>query len=97
MTDALQRLLERLQTGWSPRADEIDPAVPQHDLIDWAWFRPVPEWDWVLLFSDREDADQEMTTDVLWFDRHLSWALTNEAFYWLYDAEEGAKMRYLGG
>jgi hypothetical protein len=36
-SDAMKRLLQRLQTGWAPRADEIEPAVPQVDALNWQW------------------------------------------------------------
>jgi hypothetical protein len=36
-SDAIKRLLERLQTGWAPQADEIQPAVPQVDALNWQW------------------------------------------------------------
>jgi hypothetical protein len=35
MTPEIERLLERLQTGWQPVADEIVPAVPQRSLSGW--------------------------------------------------------------
>jgi hypothetical protein len=97
MTDAIERLLERLQTGWSPKADEIDPAVPQRDLIDWHMFVPSGERDWMMLYSARHDADPSMSGDIIWIDAHLGWALDEHAFWWLYTAEEGAKIAYLGG
>ena len=36
-SDAIKRLLERLQTGWAPQADEMEPAVPQVDALNWQW------------------------------------------------------------
>jgi hypothetical protein len=30
--EAIQRTLERLQTGWQPTADQIPAEVPQHHL-----------------------------------------------------------------
>lgn len=97
MTDAIEALLERLRSGWSPKADEIDFAVPQHDLVDWWWFQPVPQWPLVMLVSNRPDADPCATETVIWIDRHLGWALCDDGFWWLYDAEEGRKMDFLGG
>jgi len=35
--EAAVRLLESLQTGWQPKREEIDPAVPQRDLRDWGF------------------------------------------------------------
>lgn len=97
LTEAVEILLQRLQTGWQPKADEIDIAVTQHDLIDWHWFEPSGERDWLLLYSARHDADPSLTGDIIWIDKHLGWALSTEAFWWLYDAEEGWKLDHLGG
>lgn len=97
MTPEIEALLQRLQSGWSPKSDEIDPAVPQHDLVAWTWFQPVPEWPLVMLYSERDDADPCATDSIIWIDQHLSWALDEHAFWWLYDAEEGRKMDFLGG
>jgi len=36
-SDAIKRLLERLQTGWAPQADEIELSVPQADALNWQW------------------------------------------------------------
>src|SRR5438445_391650 len=36
-SDAIKRLLERLQTGWAPQADEIGPVVRQVDALNWQW------------------------------------------------------------
>jgi hypothetical protein len=93
MTEAMQRLLERLQTGWAPNTDEIDRDIRQRDLIDW-WFVPGHAAKRLRLFGD-ELAD--MTGEVLIIDQYLTWALCDDGFWWLYTAEEGEKMRYLGG
>lgn len=96
MTDAMQRLLERLQTGWQPMADEIDPSVQQRDLIDWQ-FVVARRSGKLTLFGLVDLGWRDMTSEVLWIDRYLDWALCEDAFYWLYTAEEGEKMRWLGG
>ena len=41
-SDAIKRLLERLQTGWAPQADAIEPVVPQVDALNWQWLK-MPE------------------------------------------------------
>jgi hypothetical protein len=35
MSDAMELLLERLQTGWQPTPDEISPEVPQRTFSTW--------------------------------------------------------------
>jgi hypothetical protein len=98
MTEAMERLLERLQTGWAPRADEIDPSIQQQDLIDWR-FVVASLSGRLMLFGtvDQSDGWRDLTYEVLWIDEHLTWALCEDGFWWLYTAEEGEKMRYLGG
>jgi len=96
MTDAMARLLERLQTGWSPKADEIDPEIAQHDLVDWQ-FVAARRSGKLTLFGLVDLSWRDMTYEVLWIDQHFDWALCEDGFYWLYIAEEGEKMRYLGG
>ena len=99
MTAAMQRLLERLQTGWSPNADEIDPAIAMGDLMDWEFWKNTDrligwEIDWNV---DAPGVDNKETGEVLWIDENLDWALCADGFWWLYTREEGEKMRYLGG
>ncbi len=97
MTDAMQCLLERLQTGWSPMTDEIDPAIPQHDLVDWQFVVARRSGKLTLFGCLDLTAWRDMTYEVLWIDPSLDWALCDDGFYWLYTAEEGEKMRWLGG
>jgi hypothetical protein len=99
MTDAMQRLLERLQTGWAPHADEIDPVIAMRDLMDWEFWKKTGrligwEIDWN---DDPPGVDNKETGEVLWIDENLGWALCEDGFWWLYTREEGEKMRYLGG
>ncbi|QDM22663.1 hypothetical protein FIU28_17025 [Tardiphaga sp. vice154] len=112
MTNAIEALLERLRSGWSPKADEIDPAVPQRDLIDWRFYGERLEGVYAVderwTYSNTVTPERELQhggsrwsyvtrSEVLWIDPWLGWALTTARFYWLYDAEEGAKRAYLGG
>jgi hypothetical protein len=39
MTETMQRLRERLQTGWQPTAAEIPAEVPQRLMRDWDWWK----------------------------------------------------------
>ncbi len=99
MTEAMQRLLERLQTGWAPIADELDPEIPMGDLTDWDfWKRTGRLVGWQIIWEgDPPGLDNKETGQVLWIDQYLTWALCDDGFWWLYTAEEGEKMRYLGG
>jgi hypothetical protein len=96
MTDAMQRLLERLQTGWQPHTDEIDPSVQQRDLVDWQ-FVVARRSGKLTLFGLVDLRWRDMTGEVWWIDPYFDWALCEDGFYWLYTAEEGEKMRWLGG
>jgi len=91
---AIERLLERLETGWAPKTDEIDRDIPQRDLIDWEWMLMERH---ILLAGHNIEGRARLTNAVLWIDPKLEWALCPEGFWWLYTAEEGEKMRYLGG
>lgn len=86
MNDAAQRLLERLQTGWQPTADQISPEVPQHHLECWRFIWSVRKRR-VLLLGDSpeppaEDGYRELTEDVLWIDAGLRWALADDGVFW---------------
>jgi hypothetical protein len=89
---AIERLLERLQTGWAPRRDEIDPSISQYDMLDWdlhAYFG-IPE---IFIAGSDVAGEVQLTATVLWIDQHLGWALAETGFYWLYDDQESEKVR----
>jgi hypothetical protein len=87
----LERLLERLQTGWAPKANEIDPVVPQVDALNWDWS------DGVCITYKTVDRQMRQTGPVIYVDAALTYALTADGLYWLYDSEESEKVRHLGG
>ena len=93
---AIERLLERLQSGWAPQYGEIDREIRQHDMLDWHWYEVFGEPAIILAGSDPILAPRE-SGRVLWIDEHLEWALCEDGFYWLYDNQESDKVRYLGG
>jgi hypothetical protein len=93
---AIERLLERLQTGWAPKTDEIDRDVPQRDLIKWE-FAPSFSRPTTVVIGFTIDRAVIRSDEILWIDEYLTWALCEDGFWWLYTAEEGEKMRYLGG
>jgi hypothetical protein len=81
----MQRLLERLQTGWQPTAAEIPPDVPQHHLDGWRFVWSVRKRR-VLPLGDSpeppaEGGFQELTEDVLWIDAGLRWALCADGVF----------------
>jgi hypothetical protein len=41
---AIERLLERLQTGWAPKTDELGPDILQRDLMDWDFGKEPGAW-----------------------------------------------------
>jgi hypothetical protein len=86
MTAAMQRLLERLQTGWAPKRDEIEPSVKQVDLRSWEILDNKFDGDLrnYLAGFDRDDAPTVIGTGpVIFWGPNMSWALTNDGFYWL--------------
>jgi hypothetical protein len=92
-SDVVQRLLERLQTGWQPSADEISAEVPQHHLERWRFIWSVRKRRVLLLgVSPEPPAEpeyQELTDDVLWIDSDLNWALCADGvFWWLGDRDD---------
>ena len=89
--ERLERLRERLQTGWAPKASEIDPAVPQIDALNWEWI------DDACISYQTVDRRPCQTGTVIYIDKNLTHALTAEGMFWLYDAEESEKVRFLGG
>ncbi|MEA2910309.1 MAG: hypothetical protein QOJ15_2390 [Bradyrhizobium sp.] len=93
---AFDRLLERLQTGWQPTPDEIDPEIEQHTLNGWYFlYRPLRVGEPRPLRFVGEIADDpddlnatEMTGDILWMDAGQAWALCADGFYWLDGPEQ---------
>ena len=88
MKSEIERLLERLQTGWRPLVLEIDPAIPQRTLVEWsmvpgsAAVQAMKLWG-TLLEEIRDLEHTWMTEEVLWIDAGLAWALCADGFYWL--------------
>jgi hypothetical protein len=77
------RLLERLQTGWQPKRDEIDQSVPQRNLSGWS-FTPSFSRPEAVVIGTPESGEGVMRTDqILWIDADLRWALCEDGFWWL--------------
>ncbi|MEH2499578.1 uncharacterized protein (DUF433 family) [Bradyrhizobium sp. AZCC 1678] len=88
MTDAIQRLLERLQTDWRPVSQEIDPAIPQRTLVEWSMVPGSAAVSamklWGTPLEEIGDVDNTwLTEEVLWIDPWLSWALCADGMCWL--------------
>lgn len=83
MRAEVERLLERLQTGWRPRPDEIDMRIRQRKIFDWqvapSFLRPEP-----VLIGRPESREGVIRTDViLWIDARLRWGLCEDGLWWL--------------
>jgi hypothetical protein len=89
---AIEILRDRLETGWSPQADEIDHDVPQIDALNWCWSD-----DGQSISYQTVDRDRRASAEIICVDRHMTYALAVDALLWLYDEEESEKIRYLGG
>jgi hypothetical protein len=63
MSPEMEQLLERLQTGWQPTADEIDREIPQRDLVDWDFGTSGGT---LIGYPSNEPGWKEV--DVLWID-----------------------------
>jgi hypothetical protein len=91
--DYVVRLLERLQTGWQPRPDEIDMRIRQRRLADWAFaidLLSYPEDTEIgsvapgeKLLGRGPDGRVTYTGEILWIDAELRWALGGDEFWWL--------------
>ncbi|MCK1315408.1 hypothetical protein [Bradyrhizobium sp. 23] len=82
MTPEMERLRERLQTGWQPKPDEIDMRIRQRRIRDWQFapsFSP-PE---AAIIGRPESREGVIRTDViLWIDAGLRWALCEDGMWW---------------
>jgi hypothetical protein len=88
----IDRLVERVQTGWRPVAEEIDPDIPQRTMlratfaVDLLAYPDEPDLMQYsratkLLGRDEEGAVCS-TGEILWIASDLSWALCADGFYW---------------
>lgn len=89
---AIMTLRDRLETGWSPKADKIDCDVRQIDALNWQW-----TLDGSAIECQTMDRRGQLYGEILYISPHQDWVLTSSTFLWLYDDEESEKVRYLGG
>ncbi|WP_159011753.1 hypothetical protein [Bradyrhizobium sp. S69] len=86
MTDVMQRLLERLETGWAPKRDEFDPDIKQVDLRSWEILDNMLDGRLrnYLAGLDRDEAPTSVGSEpVVFWGPNMNWVLTTDAFYWL--------------
>ncbi|MHC2576440.1 hypothetical protein ACVI1J_001851 [Bradyrhizobium diazoefficiens] len=83
MTPEMQRLLERLQTGWRPRSDEIDMRISQRRLFDWSFAPSFSRPEAVLIGRPESRQGLVRIDEILWIDTELRWALCEDNFWWL--------------
>jgi hypothetical protein len=78
---AIERLLERLETGWVPKRDEIDRDIRQVDLTGWVTLDNRLDGRNYLAGFDQDNI--VATGPVLHWGPNRDWALTPDGFYWL--------------
>jgi hypothetical protein len=88
----IHALFARLLDGWTPQADEIDPQVQQVDALNWRWSDAGRTIEY-----QTSACGHRVSSDVVYTDQHRTFALTADAFLWLYDDEESEKVRFLEG
>jgi len=82
----MQPVVERLKSGWQPTRQEIRQLrIPQFRLTSWGFVLDESEGvESMKLRGWLDEVDDEvLTTDVLWIDPDLRWALCDDHFYWL--------------
>jgi hypothetical protein len=86
----IDRLVERVTTGWRPAPKEIDPEIPQrtlhraHFAID-AMRYPEDEDFYsppTVLLGIGEHGHVEPTGQILWIDALREWAVCDDGFWW---------------
>jgi hypothetical protein len=80
MSDALQRLLERLQTGWQPSDEELAGAPVLNDWIPWEQIAFGEHSVMVLGLVDGSD-QHTLSPEVLYIDPDQRFVLTDGGFY----------------
>jgi hypothetical protein len=81
MTAIDDRLLERLETGWAPKRDEIDRDIKQADLTRWITLDNVRDGRLVNFIAGFDQESMVATGPVLHWGPNMSWALTGDGFY----------------
>lgn len=84
MTEAMQRLLERLQTGWQPTPAEIPAEVRQKRLANWEFLGPRRRGHRVLLHSA---ATRELSSATSYGSTQAN-AGCESGFWWRGESDE---------
>jgi hypothetical protein len=82
-SDAIERLAERLQTGWLPARAEIDRDIRQYDLTGWVTLDNERDGRGVNYLAGFDQGNIVATGPVLHWGLNMDWALTADGFYWL--------------
>lgn len=86
----IDRLVERVRTGWRPTTGEIDPEIPQrvlrraHLAVDAIAYPDDPDFysPATKLLGIDESGHVEPTGEILWIDAHRDWAVCDDGFWW---------------
>ena len=81
-SDAIQRLRERLETGWQPKSHEIDMRIQQQTMANWQFAPSFTRPEAVVIGHDAYGRVTR-SDQILWIDDGLRWALASDGFYWL--------------
>lgn len=82
-SDAIERLLERLQTGWTPNRDEINRDIKQVDLLrNW---EIIDNWevDGANHVAGFDKGKPVVSEKLLHWGPNMEWGLFADGFYWL--------------
>jgi hypothetical protein len=82
---AIERLAERLETGWQPKRDEIDPAIKQVELTRWVMLENWREGRFANFLAGFDVSGIIATGPVLVWGKYMEYALTVDGLYWLSD------------
>jgi len=77
---AIERLLERLETGWVPKRDEIDRDIKQVYLTRWVIIDDAQMKNHIVGFDENDIFDHGL---VLHWGPNMDWVLTPDGFFWL--------------
>jgi hypothetical protein len=80
---AIERLLERLETGWVPARAEIDRDIRQYDLTGWVTLDNERYGRGVNYLAGFDQDGIIATGPVRLWGPNMAWALTPDGFYWL--------------
>jgi hypothetical protein len=93
----IDRLLERLQTGWRPSPDGMPPGIEQRDLVCLGFLgrdRLIGYWKRDGYYHCEFMLDGRwyyVTKEIIWIDAERQWMLAADGvFWWLLDGPKGS-------